>query len=164
MVSAKKEHKHKSRKAHKSEKHKSRPPSDSSSSSSRDDESSNKTRRRKRTHSEKEHSRAPEATASSRNALQLTALPQELRLLVNMLFAFPSLPPELVELLDALDTGESVCLDGVGDAALRLQLSEFLLGIGVRTDADVAATTGSQIFIPLQKVSATLQSMISCPT
>eukprot|EP00953_Heterococcus_sp_UTEX-ZZ885_P034866 18037-Heterococcus_DN1.PRE.1 len=150
MVSARKEHKHKSSKAQKSEKNKKKALSDSSSSSSSSaDEGAQRSRRRKRSRIETALPRAAEpVTVSSINAARNAALPQELRLLVNMLFAFPSLPTELAELLHALDSGESVCLDGVGDAALKRQLSEFLVGVGVRTDA---AASGSLIFKPRQK-------------
>jgi hypothetical protein len=162
MVSARKEHKHKSSKAHKSEKNKTKALSDSSSSSSSSaDEGAQRSRRRKRSRIETALPRAAEtATVSSINAARNAALPQELRLLVNMLLAFPSLPPELVELLHALDSGESVFLDGVGDAALKRQLSEFLVGIGVRTDA---ATSGSLIFKPRQKVGYTAHTCLRIP-
>jgi hypothetical protein len=164
MVSAKKEHKHNSRKAHKSEKNKKRARADSSSSSSSSssaDEGAQRSRGRKRSRTETILPRAHgQATASSINATQITALPQELCLLVNMLFTFPALPPELVELLHALDSGESVCLDGVSDAALKRQLSEFLAGIGVHMDA---TTSGSHIFKPHHKVSYTIQTCLLIP-
>ncbi|CAM9732099.1 unnamed protein product [Pylaiella littoralis] len=57
------------------------------------------------------------------------------QLLVSMLAAAPPLAAELGELLDALDEGESVFVDGVKDATLRSQLAAFLTAIGLADPA-----------------------------
>eukprot|EP00903_Cladosiphon_okamuranus_P006209 g6104.t1 len=48
-----------------------------------------------------------------------------------MLAAAPALATELGELLDALDEGESVFVDGVKDVTLRSQLAAFLTALGL---------------------------------
>ncbi|CAM9512923.1 unnamed protein product [Scytosiphon promiscuus] len=52
-----------------------------------------------------------------------------------MLAAAPPLATELSELLDALDEGESVFVDGVKDPALRSQLTAFLTALGLAQPA-----------------------------
>eukprot|EP00752_Nemacystus_decipiens_P012895 g11415.t1 len=52
-----------------------------------------------------------------------------------MLSAAPALATELGELLDALDEGESVFVDGVKDVTLRSQLAAFLTALGLADPA-----------------------------
>ncbi|CAM9481279.1 unnamed protein product [Ectocarpus sp. 8 AP-2014] len=67
----------------------------------------------------------------------LTATEKEeaAQLLVSMLAAAPPLANELGELLDALDEGETVFVDGVKDATLRSQLAAFLTALGLAAPA-----------------------------
>lgn len=124
----------KAKKKHSSSRHRARSSSTSSSSSasSRDRSSSHK---RSRPEAAEVRSTAATAAAAATSAA-LTALPEPVQLLVGMLCSFPSLPVELASLLEAVDAGEAVCLDGVANEKLKDQLGTLLVHLGLERQAE----------------------------
>lgn len=126
---------------HDHSKHKKRQRSDSSDSSS--SSSTSRTGSPSRRHSGKVEKR-PKIDQEMAAAEELSALPHAMQLLVKMMCRYPSLPPELGELLDALDRGEDVVLEGVADVELRETLASFLSAVDCSQKEGVGAFSFQQ--------------------
>ncbi|KAG5176743.1 hypothetical protein JKP88DRAFT_265364 [Tribonema minus] len=129
-------HSKKDRKKH-HRKHSRHARSASSSSDSASSSSISISRKRLRPdHAARDGDKVAAAQEAAAAADALAALPESLQLLTAMLCSFPALPTELASLLEAVDAGEAVCLDGVGNAKLKLMLAALLKHLGLERHGD----------------------------